>query len=113
MNKHVEAGFKKIKLFWDAYKIIIGIIAILSGLGITGYATYEPDEPQKPLTAPVIDKVDSLTITHINPDYALKIHTHQVKPQPEPEVPKIDFEPMINRAVEAYARKHDPQGLGH
>jgi len=111
MNKRIEAGFKKVKLFWDAYKMIIGLVAVLTSLGIGGYAAYDEVEA---IPEPVeVDTVDELKIIHINPEYALKGHTHPPVQQPEPIVPEIDYKPMINRAVEAFARKHDPQGLGH
>jgi len=112
MNKHVEAGFKKVKLFWDAYKMVIGVVAIITGLGLGGYTVYE-DEPEAQPEPITVNKVDELKIIHVNPEYALKGHAHPPVQHPEPIVPEVDFEPMINRAVEAYARKHDPQGLGH
>ena len=114
MNKRIEAGFKKVKLFWDAYKMIIGVVALFGSLGLGGYAAYddeaEPEAKPEPVT---VDKVDELKIIHIKPEYALKGHTHPPVQHPEPIVPEVDYEPMINRAVEAHARKHDPRGLGH
>lgn len=106
MNKHIEVGFKKVKLFWDAYKMIIGVVALLGSLGVGGYAAYDVDvEPEAKPEPVALDKVDELKIIHVTPEYALKGHTH-------PQI-IIDHAPGIKQAIEEYEKKHDPQQLGH
>lgn len=102
MNKKIEAGFKRVKLFWDAYKMIIGVVALLGSLGIGGYAAYDDSEAViEPLQAPEKSSIDS-------PEYALKGHTHT-----QPIQIIVDHAPRIKQAIDEYNKKHDPQKLGH
>jgi hypothetical protein len=113
MKAWILEKLKMLKTLFDAWKIYIYVAGLITAITGGVYVVTDEVEPEAQLEPVVVNRVDELKIIHVVPGYALKAHTHQIKPQPEPEVLKIDLEPMINRAVEAYARKHDPQGLGH
>ena len=100
---------KRLKILWDTYKIVkvIAVSLGLVGMGVGGYvATDDPEPIPEPV---VVDAVDDLPVI----DYALKEHVYPLIPHSQPVDPVIVCEPMINRAVEAFARTHDPHGLGH
>lgn len=95
MNKCIEAGFKKIKLFWDAYKIIIGVVALITSIGGGGYALYGESEPVTE-ALPVSEEANIS-----EPEYALKGHIHQ-----QPVQIIIDHSPAIKHAISEYEEKH-------
>jgi hypothetical protein len=93
---------KNVKAVFDALSIIkklavvLGLLGSLGGVGGLGYFYTDESTPE-----PVAEALPDMAV-----EYSSKGHTHDIPPA-------VDCDPMINRAVEAWARKHDPQGLGH
>jgi len=83
---------KRLKVLWDTYKIVIGIVALLGSLGVGSYVAYE-EEP--------VGQPDPVIVDELTPDYALKGHAH-------PEISAA-----IKRAIDEYDQSHDPQKLKH